>query len=363
MSTENARGTGILTGQLNDENADLVKLIDDIAGRRSGVRPNGQAGDLDVALWRTLEEAGLTRLSSTVDLDAGPTESAVLLYGLARHAAAVPVAETDLMAAWLATRVDHVVPPGPLTIAVADAKPYRHRLRGTSANVPWARQSSAAVLAVRSADALRIAIVPPDELDIDEHRNLAAEPRDEVRFDLDVDRFTEIDIWTADELRLRGAWARCIQIVGAMDRAADLTISYVCERVQFGRPVSRMQAVQHSIAQMAGEIERTRAAVALAVVAASDHGFDAEETRFAVCVAKIVVGQTVNVVNTIAHQLHGALGVTMEHPLWMFTMRAQSWVGDYGHPAQYARELGQLFLAAQNPWDVLIDGATSPGAF
>ena len=59
-------------------------------------------------------------------------------------------------------------------------------------------------------------------------------------------------------------------------------------------------------------------------------------------------------VGTIAHQLHGAIGVTAEHPLWSATMRAQSWTQDYATTASYARRLGRMALAATDPWDLVI---------
>ena len=60
----------------------------------------GYPDTFDEELWRNLEETGLSRLTSTED--AGPAEAAIVLKGLARHAAAVPIAETDLLAMWLA---------------------------------------------------------------------------------------------------------------------------------------------------------------------------------------------------------------------------------------------------------------------
>ncbi len=63
-------------------------------------------------LWDTLVASGLDRLTSDADNEAGPAELAVVLYWLARSSAAVPVAETDLLAAWLMQRADIDVPTG-----------------------------------------------------------------------------------------------------------------------------------------------------------------------------------------------------------------------------------------------------------
>ena len=110
---------------------------------------------------------------------------------------------------------------------------------------------------------------------------------------------------------------------------------------------------------MAGDIERARAAATLAISAAAEYGFASAQTDFAVTAAKVTVGRVADAVTTIAHQLHGAIGVTAEHPLWLATMPAQSWATDYGSPAHHARRLGRLALAATEPWDVLIGNTTS----
>src|SRR5262245_58108947 len=95
---------GVLDSAIgNDEYAQLRELVDDVGRRardaRAGQRHRRQA--LDDTLWRTLEDTGLTRLTSTPDGGAGPIELAIVLHGLARYAAAVPIAETDLLAGWL----------------------------------------------------------------------------------------------------------------------------------------------------------------------------------------------------------------------------------------------------------------------
>jgi acyl-CoA dehydrogenase len=67
---------------------ELAQLVDDL-GRRSFDARLGHRGfpeTFDEALWRNLENTGLARLTSSQD--AGPAEAAIVLSGLARHAAA-----------------------------------------------------------------------------------------------------------------------------------------------------------------------------------------------------------------------------------------------------------------------------------
>ena len=336
--------------------SELRRLVHDL-GQRSFAERSGRSRlpeHFDQNLWRNLEQTGLSRLTATPELGAGPSESAIVLYGLARHAGAVPIAETDLLAAWLGARTGLALPTtGPLTVAMADGGAAAGRITGTAVDTPWTMASAAVVLLARTPEYAHAAIVQHGELEVIEGRNMAGEPRDRLGFDLPSKRFRVVGPSVADELLRRGAWARCVQIIGVLDAAAALSVSHTRDRVQFGRPLSAFQAVQHSLASMAGEIERARAATTLAVAAASDYGFAAEQTDYAVTVAKVVLGRVVDAVTTVAHQLHGAIGSTLEHPLCRFTMRAQSWISEFGSTRDHARRLGQRVIAADNPWDVV----------
>lgn len=347
-------------GSRDEDTAELRQLVEEL-GQRSFDSRLGRRGvpeEFDETLWRTLEDTGLARLTNTPDLGAGPVESAVLLYGLARHAGAVPIAESDLLAAWLGQQAAIELPDGPLTIAIADTDSSSGRVSGTAVQVPWTRACTAVLLAGNGSRGLYVGVLDVDDATLYEGHNLAGEPRDRITFDVPADSLHVLDPAIATELQLRGAWARCVQTIGALDAAVALAVDHTRNRVQFGRPLSAFQAVQHSLATMAGDVERARAATTLAIAAAADDGFGSPQTDYAVTVAKVVVGRVVGSANTIAHQLHGAIGVTAEHPLWLATMRAQSWIGDYGSTASYARRLGRLTLTANNPWDVLIGTVT-----
>lgn len=344
---------GVFASPHRDHDAQLRQLVDDL-GRRSYDARVGQRGipdQFDAELWRNLEDTGLSRLTSTPDADAGPHELAIVLYGLAHHASAVPLAETDLLAGWLGRQAGIELPDGPLTVAITDADSDGDHITGTARSVTWARDCAAVLLAVRVDDGLRVGLVETSNLR--EDHNLAGEPRDSVTFDVPADQLRAVDPTLGAELERRGAWSRCVQIVGVLDAAVDLSVRHTRERVQFGRPLSAFQSVQQSLATMAGEVENARAAAELAVTAANKHGFDSAEADYALTVAKVTVGRAVGPVTTSAYQLHGAIGVTREHPLWLFALRAQSWVHDYGTTAHFARRLGRLALAAEDPWDLV----------
>jgi acyl-CoA dehydrogenase len=359
---------GVFATGADDELTDLRSLVDDIGRRAADARVGARRLPelFDEAAWRTLEETGLARLTTTADLDAGPAESAVVLRGLARHAFAAPVAETDVLAAWLADEAGIELPEsGPLTVALTDGNIDDGNIAGTAAGVPWTRSAARVMLAVRTGGKLLVAAVRPDAVTISDGHNLGGEPRHIVEFDLPVGDFADVDPILAEELTRRGAWARCVQCIGALDAAAELSVAHTRERVQFGRPLSKFQAVQHILAQIAGEIERARAATELAVAAAADYGFSGRQTDYWVTVAKVVLGPVVPAVSTVAHQLHGAIGVTIEHPLWSATNRAHSWIDEFGRTGHYARRLGRLALDGAGRdgaalWDGLTTGLIEP---
>ena len=355
-----AGGIFDIASDRDDDLSGLRSLVNDICAHamRANRGRRRLPQEFDRPLWSTLVDSGLSHLSSTAELQAGPAEVAIVLHGLARHSSAVPIAETDLLGSWLAAIAD--LPRSgtdPLTVAVAGPNQHRRqsgRVTGTAANVPWA-DIAEVVLAVHDTDRLLVTLIEsPATAD---SYNLAGEPRNTITFDVPEADFVTVDRQVGDELIRRGAWARCVQILGALDAAAELTVAHTHNRSQFGRSLSKFQAVQHSLARLAGELERARASVSLAV-AAAECGFDSPQTDYAVTAAKVALGEAVDIVTTTAHQLHGAVGVTVEHDLWMSTMRARSWIDEFGSTAHYARRLGAATMRAANagfdPWDALI---------
>jgi len=326
----------------SEDQRELYQVADDIASRAT--HSPGRPAAFDDGLWHTLQASGLTQLTDAEG--AGPGAAATVLYALARHGAEVPLAETDVLARWLARTAGLPAPDsGPLTVAVSDGS------SAAATDVPWPR-CGPVLLATRGPDALRVRLLPSPEV-TDEHHNLAGEPRGTIRFDAAESITARVPFTVVDELQTRGAWARCIQIVAAFDAAAALTVSHIGARVQFGRPLAALQAVQHALASMLGEIECARAATTLAVTAADRYGFADDRTRYAVTAAKVTVGRAVTPVTTIAHQLHGAIGTTAEHPLWRATLRARSWVGEFGSITTHAGVLAG-YLTEYDPWDVTV---------
>ncbi|MET7772573.1 acyl-CoA dehydrogenase [Nocardia sp. NPDC005366] len=333
-----------------DELAELRRLADDIFGASAETVldvPNTTI-DFDPALWKTLAESGLTLLT-TPDAAGGSgatlTESAIVLTSAAAHAAPVPVAETDLLASWLLRAADLPVPTGPLTAVHDPALEIgRGRVRGTAQRVPWARAAQAIVL----ADERSVAVVPAAALRIEHGGNVAAEPRDRIEIDTEIDSAAigPAPSRVAEGFLLRGALARAIQISSALERALVLTVGHVGTREQFGRPIGKFQAVQAMVAEAAEAVAAARTASEFAVRVTTEHGFDDERAAFTIAVAKAQASSAAPVVARAAHQAHGAIGFTLDHRLRHFTLRALAWRSEFGGAEFWERELGQTMLGS-----------------
>jgi acyl-CoA dehydrogenase len=140
---------------------------------------------------------------------------------------------------------------------------------------------------------------------------------------------------------------------GALERAMDLAVGYAQERVQFGRPISKFQAVQQNLAVLAGQ---TAAAVAAANVGIEALGkTDPERETFLIAVAKTRVGEAATLACEIAHQVHGAIGFTKEYALQLSTRRLWSWREEFGPDPEWAARVGSYACAngADNLWEML----------
>ncbi|OBK73415.1 acyl-CoA dehydrogenase family protein [Mycobacterium sp. 1164985.4] len=131
----------------------------------------------------------------------------------------------------------------------------------------------------------------------------------------------------------------CAELVGIGERLLELTVTYVKERVQFGRAVGSFQAVKHKCADMRIWNQSCAAATYFAAMAIdSDH----HDRAHAASVAKAYVSDAVNRLAGEALQLHGGIGFTWEHDLHLYLRRARVGAALYGD-ADHHRE--QLFRA------------------
>ncbi len=132
----------------------------------------------------------------------------------------------------------------------------------------------------------------------------------------------------------RGAVGKCAEIVGAAQKVLEMTIEYSKERVQFGKPIGSFQAVQHHAANMATGVDGSKFITYEAAWLMSEGEPCAKE----ISMAKAWCSETYQQVLTTAHQVHGAIGFTMDHDLQLYFRRGKAAELAYGD-ADYHREL------------------------
>lgn len=147
---------------------------------------------------------------------------------------------------------------------------------------------------------------------------------------------------------------RCLQLGAAMASALELSIRYVQDRKQFGQPLAKFQAIQHSLALAAEEVAACTAITDLALACAAREGIASKRLPVLQDAAALVAGHAVNVVYDMTHQVHGAIGFTQEYALHRHSLDLLRWRdhlhllrgGDIG----CAERLGDAALAAGGVW-------------
>jgi acyl-CoA dehydrogenase len=343
-----------------DDATDLLavrELADDIFASSTEAMLDVPRVDVEYRpeLWRTLTDAGLTLLTTPEargGAGASLRELAVVLEASGYHAAPVPLAEHDLLASWLLTVADLPVDTGAMTATVTDQRLREHRLTAVLDHVPWAGITETLVVA---GDGF-IAKIPLASVRIEPVIDIAGQPGGRVHIDLELERdwCTEVNVSPAHEFRLRGALARSLQTCGALSRALALTCEHAQQREQFGRPIAKFQAVQALIASAASSIALAKTAADFAIEAVSTDGFETPPGVFAVCVAKIEAARAATLVARSAHQVHGAIGFTLDHRLRHFTSRALAWRAEFGVQREWQHRLGELVLESPDGvWELV----------
>jgi acyl-CoA dehydrogenase len=303
------------------------------------LRRDAEDGAFPTGLWEALEGAGFAGVLVPEDLGgagAGWAEAEVLLRAIGKHGAPVPLAET-MLAAWLLARNGIAPPPGP--IGIAPARPDKSlklaggKLSGSADRVPWGRDVPHLVVAVGK----ELALVATAEAEVAHDTNMAAEPRDRLTFaDATPLEVVGDERLGAVSLHQLGALIRAGSIAGALQAALALAVQYANDRVQFGRPIAKFQAVQQALAELAGEVAAASAAVGAACEMA-----DGDDPGFEIAVAKQRASEAAGVACRTAHQTHGAIGFTQEYGLHPLTRRLWSWRAEFGNDAYWAAEIGR----------------------
>jgi alkylation response protein AidB-like acyl-CoA dehydrogenase len=304
-------------------------------------------------LWQALTDAGLT-LAWVPEEQGGSGASVAdgfeVLSVAGQFALSIPLGET-MLAGWLLAQAGLTSPEG--AMSVAPMRPSDRialnaggTLSGRARGVPFARDAQHLVVLAHGPQGVSIAMVEAKAARLTEGQSLAADPLGIVTFDHTptVSTARAPQGFDQAQLMLMGAVVRSVQTAGALEAVLGLSVRYANERVAFERPIAKFQAVQHNLAQLAGQAAAAMAAAGSAADALA-RGGDKDELFLEAASAKIRSAEAAEEGARIAHQVHGAIGFTEEHILHRFTLRMLSWRDDFGNESHWAAELGKRVLA------------------
>ncbi|MBI5261062.1 MAG: acyl-CoA/acyl-ACP dehydrogenase [Bradyrhizobium sp.] len=328
------------------------RIFADLADPQEVNRDN--KGDWKAPLWKALSEAGLPL--AWVGEDCGGSGASLadgfgVLAAAGRFAVAVPLAET-MLAGWLLSQAKIPSPDGEMTVAPASPKDRITQnadgtLSGRARAVPFAKSARHIAVLATGTNGCSIALVEAVACRIEAGLNLGGDHSDAVTFD----RVQPLVIKSAPKgfdqtsLMLMGGVTRSLQIAGALESLLDISVKYSNERVAFEKKISKFQAVQHNLARLAGESAAAQAAATSAAdTLANAKAWDDAMFLEAVS-AKIRCSEAAEKGGAIAHQVHGAIGFTIEHILHRYSLRALSWRDDFGSESYWAVELGKRIAA------------------
>jgi acyl-CoA dehydrogenase len=306
-------------------------------------------------LWSQLQDSGLTLCwvpEEKGGAGAGIAAGFEILKVSGRFAVPVPLAET-MLAGWLLAHAGLPAPPEMMTIApVSDRDAIQMstdgRVSGAAHAVPFAPEAAHLALLAASDDGPVTALVDMAACTL--ARGVSIAGHEQARVVLEavtpVASRPASAKTGAEVLMLMGAAVRARQMAGALQALLDMSVAYAQDRVAFGRPIGKFQAVQHNLARLAGEVAAADAASGSAADALVQGTLSCDAVFLEVASAKIRAGEAAGDGAAIAHQLFGAIGFTQEHILHRFTRSLWAWRDDFGNESWWAEKLGSRVAAA-----------------
>ena len=303
---------------------------------------DAEKGHFPADLWKGLQESGLLLMGVREEQGGhgGDCTDGFRLIQLAgKYSAPIPLAET-LISNWVLAELGMEANDAVKSLSCL-FEPGKNGLTfdgicvsGKIPSVPYGRHAEYVIAFLKVDQEIELLKIPVSLTMIEKTANLAGEPRDTLYINqLALHQLEHMSIPNAvyERAAFLGAAARVAQMTGAMERIMELVIEHVETRYQFGRPLSRQQAIQHHIASLAGELAAAKTALQNAVSSVHD-------TRFApeIALAKIRLNEGAGQFAKIAHQILAAIGFTHEHSLHYSTRRLWSYRDEFGTEADWS---------------------------
>jgi alkylation response protein AidB-like acyl-CoA dehydrogenase len=369
----------LLYGEAETElRAAVRSLLEDRAGWRDVLARTETPQTYDAGLWRALAAgvgcAGLLIPETQGGAGASYREAAVVAEEAGRAVAPVPYLGSAVVAtaALLAAGDDELLAAladGTTTAALAvpfaawpGASPRPTVRLGAPRAAPDAADQPGYLLTgtvTGLADAMLadVLLVPADGVPYGLYAVTAADARASLAPVVSLDMTRQLADLSLDEAPARrvasgdtahravaaalvaGAAVLASEQLGTAERCLEITVAYLKERHQFGRPVGSFQALKHRVADLWAALTQARAAAryAAACLAAGD-----PDTPVAVALAKAACSDIAVRAAQECVQLHGGIGFTWEHPAHLYLKRAKTGAIGFGTADRHRASLASL---------------------
>ncbi|HMG41920.1 MAG TPA: acyl-CoA dehydrogenase [Acidimicrobiales bacterium] len=307
----------------------------------------GGGGDLlDLAV--VFEEAGRALVPTTLH---STVEAALLIDRAAdddqRAVLLPPVLSGDrIVSVALQEAGMRSSPAAIATTASRDAAGDGVVVDGTKLFVPNAGVADALVVVARGPDGVVLVVVPTDSAGVVRTplQTFAGDAQHMVAFDrvrLPAHRVLAGGWPAVAHVRRDATALQCVEMAGGARAVLDMTVQFVTDRHQFGRPLGSFQAVQHQVADLSMRIDAAWLAAWQAVWRCAG-GADAEGAEREVAIAKTAASDAYVDATLTAHQLHGGIGFAVDHDLHLWSDRARWAAATHGTSDEHLCSLGQL---------------------
>jgi alkylation response protein AidB-like acyl-CoA dehydrogenase len=256
-----------------------------------------RAGSLSHDLWRELAGLGVLALA-TPDGDGGAREAVAALEALGAAVFPGPLAATFFASQLLPPEDRRAVTSGDCLVSV-----------GTPPLMPFAPLAGI-FLAVSGERVVR----GEPRAAVESVGTLGGEPWGRVELDRGEAIEPPLRAYTLHDTALAAYTA------AAGRRLVEAAAEHARTRVQFGRPIGDFQAVAHPLADAAMRLDAART-LARAAACAFDDDPDAQTARAAAGAARLSARGAALEAAHVAHQVFGALGITLEGPAFLVSRR------------------------------------------
>jgi alkylation response protein AidB-like acyl-CoA dehydrogenase len=134
--------------------------------------------------------------------------------------------------------------------------------------------------------------------------------------------------------------ATCGEAVGVLRQLLESTLEFSKQRVQFGKPISSFQVLQHRMADMFMSVEQAASVALLASIRVEES--DLVERARSTSVAKAYIGKACRMLGQNAIQLHGGMGMSDEMAVSHYFKRATMLENRFGSVDHHLAKLEQL---------------------